>query len=52
MIREKHTKKQCPYCGSKNGYLMLEKVHRYLIFDYNDNPNGATEDVIEYEGKK
>ena len=30
---------------------MLEKVHRYLIFDYNDNPNGATEDVIEYEGK-
>lgn len=44
--------KQCPFCGSKEGYYMLEKAHRYLVFDFNNTPDGASEDVTEYTGKR
>lgn len=44
--------KRCPYCGSDSGYYMYERVHRGLMFDFNDEPIGATEDVTEYAGKR
>lgn len=44
--------KSCPFCGSETGYYMLERVHRYLMFDFNDTPDGATEDITEYIEKR
>ena len=41
----------CPKCGEVKKYLLLERVHRNLIFDADDNPCGATEDIVEYTGK-
>ena len=34
---------KCPYCGSKEGYYMMEKVHRALLFSFDGEPDGATE---------
>lgn len=44
--------KCCPYCGSDEGYYQLDVVHRYLIFDFDDNPNRATEDITDKIGKR
>lgn len=43
---------ECPYCGSDAGYMVLEKVHRYLLSNFNGEPIGATEDVCEFSGKR
>lgn len=43
---------ECPNCGSDKGYMILERVHRYLMFDFNDKPNGATEEVCDYSGER
>lgn len=40
--------KICPFCGSEKGYYMMEVVHRALLFDYNDEPCGASEDITEF----
>lgn len=40
----------CKKCGEVNSYLMLEKVRRYLEFNREDEPIGATEDVTIYAG--
>lgn len=44
--------KKCPFCGSEKGYYIYEKVHRALFFTYDDEPNGSTEDVEDYVGKR
>lgn len=44
--------KKCPYCGSTKGYYMIERVHRSLQFTFDDKPDGATEDVGDYFGKR
>lgn len=44
--------KICPFCGSEKGYYMTEVVRRDLLFDYNDEPCGATEDVAEFCSKR
>lgn len=44
--------KSCPYCGSDNGYYIIEKVHRGLMFSFDNEPIGATEDVEDYTGKR
>lgn len=44
--------KKCPFCGSEKGYYSLERIHRYLLFDFNDIPDGSTEDITEYCGKR
>jgi hypothetical protein len=41
----------CPYCNSQKGFYVLERAHRYLIFDKNGNPDGATDDVCDYSGR-
>lgn len=41
----------CPNCGKIKQYCYIERVHRYLIFNENDEPCGATEDITEYSGK-
>lgn len=43
---------KCPFCGSKEGYYTLEKVHRSLLFDFDGEPNGASEDITDYAGKR
>lgn len=43
---------KCPYCGSGQGYYMLEKVHRFLAFDFMDEPDGASEDITDYSGRR
>lgn len=44
--------KKCPFCGSTEGYYMMETVHRALYFDYDDEPCGASEDVTDYAYKR
>lgn len=44
--------KKCPYCGSNSGYYMYERVHRSLMFDFDDEPDGASEDITDYSGKR
>lgn len=43
---------KCPYCGSDSGYYMLERVHRSLMFDFSGEPDGSSEDVTDYSGKR
>lgn len=43
---------KCPYCGSDAGYYMIERVHRSLMFDFFDEPDGASEDFEDYTGKR
>lgn len=43
--------KQCPHCGSTKGYSLKETVYRYLYFDYDDEPDGSTEDYQIYGSK-
>ena len=38
----------CPFCGSEKGYYITERVIRDLLFDYNDEPCGASEDITEF----
>ena len=28
--------------------MLYERVHRDLFFDANDNPDGASEDIVDY----
>lgn len=44
--------KSCPYCGSEAGYYMLERVHRILLFDFDDESIGASEDITDYAGTR
>ena len=43
---------RCPYCGSETGYYVIENVHRGLLFTFDDEPDGATEDVEDRCGKR
>lgn len=44
--------KKCPYCCSTKGYYMMERVRRALYFTFDDEPDGATEDVADYTGRR
>lgn len=39
--------KKCPFCGSDKGYYQYEYVHRVLVFDFDGNPDGASEDMTD-----
>lgn len=43
---------KCPYCGSKEGYYTIEKVHRALLFTFDGEPDGATENITDWESKR
>ena len=42
---------KCPFCDSDRGYYMLERVHRALLFNFDGEPIGGTEDVADYLGR-
>lgn len=42
----------CPYCGGTTGYYQMEKVHRSLAFTWDGEPDGGSEDVEDYLGKR
>lgn len=44
--------KKCPFCDSDRGYYMLERVHRALLFNFDGDPIGGTEDVTDYAGRR
>lgn len=44
--------KKCPFCGGESGYYGIEKVHRTLFFTWNGEPNGGSEYVADWEGKR
>ncbi len=43
---------RCPYCGSEDGYYMMETVWRALFFDFDSNPVEGTEDYAYRCGKR
>ena len=43
---------KCPFCDSDRGYYMLERVHRALLFNFDGEPIGGTEDVTDYAGRR
>lgn len=43
---------KCPFCGSDKGYYQYEYVERALIFDFEGEPNGSTEDISIKSGKR
>lgn len=43
---------KCPYCGSQEGYYEFERVHRALYFAFDDEPDGASEDITDWCGKR
>ncbi len=43
---------KCPFCGSNRGYYQIERVHRALLFDFDGEPIGGSEDVTDYAGRK
>lgn len=43
---------KCPFCGSEEGYYTMEKVHGALYFTFDGEPNGASEDITDYNGKR
>lgn len=52
-IKMTNTKKlQCPFCGSEEGYYIMEVVHRGLFFTFDDKPCGSSEDMTDWEGKR
>ena len=44
--------KKCPFCGSNRGYYQIERVHRALLFDFDGEPIGGSEDVTDYAGRR
>lgn len=44
--------KKCPFCDSDSGYYMLERVNRALLFNFDGDPIGGTEDVTDYAGRR
>lgn len=44
--------KRCQFCGGDNGYYEIEKVHRSLFYTWAGAPNGSSEDVTEWAGKR
>lgn len=38
----------CKSCGEISSYCMYERVHRYLFFNADGEPDGSSEDVEEY----
>ncbi|MCI7122258.1 MAG: hypothetical protein MR941_10840 [[Ruminococcus] gnavus] len=44
--------KKCPFCGSNRGYYQIERVHRGLLFNFDGEPIGGTEDVTDYAGRR
>lgn len=44
--------KKCPFCDSDSGYYMLERVRRDLLFNFDGDPIGGTEDVTDYAGRR
>lgn len=43
---------RCPYCGGTTGYYQMEKVHRALEYTWDGEPDGASEDIEDYLGKR
>lgn len=43
---------KCPYCGSKFGCYVMDTVRRGLVFRFDGEPDGATEEIPAYEGKR
>lgn len=43
---------KCPYCGSEDGYYIVEKVHRTLLFTFDDEPDGASDDYSDWESRR
>lgn len=44
---------KCPFCGSDKGYYMMETIHRALLFTFDNEPNGASEEDFEvYTGRR
>ena len=43
---------KCPFCGSNRGYYQIERVHRALLFDFDGEPIGGSEDVTDYAGRR
>lgn len=43
---------KCPYCGSEEGYYQEERVHRFLFFTFDGEPDEATEDITEWTSKR
>lgn len=41
----------CPKCGEVKVYYVWERVQRALLFNADDEPCGATEDLVIYAGK-
>lgn len=38
-------KDEMSFCGSNRGYYQIERVHRALLFDFDGEPIGSSEDV-------
>lgn len=45
-------KKKCPFCGSEEGYYKTESVHRALMYNFDGEPIGASEDYTDYAGRR
>lgn len=43
---------ECPFCGDKHGYYITETVKRDLLFKWNGEPDGSTEDMTVYYGTR
>lgn len=40
----------CPYCNGDSGFMVLEKVKRYLLFDSRGNADGSEGEETIYSG--
>ena len=43
---------KCPYCGSEEGYYEIEKVHRTLLYTFDGEPDGCSEDYNDWTSKR
>ena len=51
-MKEMEELKKCPFCGGDSGYYEIEKVHRALLFTWDGEPNGGTEDINKWTSKR
>lgn len=43
---------ECPFCGSETGYYEIEKVHRMLLYTFDDEPDGGSEDYSDWTSQR
>ena len=48
----RYNKMKCPYCGSEEGYYEIEKVHRTLLYTFDGEPDGCSEDYNDQTSKR